>query len=106
MKTHYLIAVVLFFFSYTISAQSSRQKISFNDGWKFSLGDASSYEKDFRNGTEYFNYLTKANSIHNEGPYSQKFSDSLWQDVKLDRKSTRLNSSHQIISYAVFCLKK
>src|SRR5258708_23055925 len=25
---------------------------------------------------------------------------------KEDRKSTRLNSSHQIISYAVFCLKK
>src|SRR3954462_217291 len=25
---------------------------------------------------------------------------------KLDRKSTRLNSSHTIISYAVFCLKK
>src|SRR5947208_6924114 len=27
-------------------------------------------------------------------------------DQALDRKSTRLNSSHQIISYAVFCLKK
>src|SRR5258708_24917593 len=29
-------------------------------------------------------------------------------DLRLDedRKSTRLNSSHQIISYAVFCLKK
>src|SRR5438552_11875343 len=26
--------------------------------------------------------------------------------VVRDRKSTRLNSSHQIISYAVFCLKK
>src|SRR5207244_8803679 len=26
--------------------------------------------------------------------------------VRRDRKSTRLNSSHQIISYAVFCLKK
>src|SRR5258708_17900943 len=26
--------------------------------------------------------------------------------VEEDRKSTRLNSSHQIISYAVFCLKK
>src|SRR5207244_13653695 len=25
--------------------------------------------------------------------------------AQLDRKSTRLNSSHQIISYAVFCLK-
>src|SRR5258708_11430064 len=27
-------------------------------------------------------------------------------DQASDRKSTRLNSSHQIISYAVFCLKK
>src|ERR1022692_1477800 len=27
-------------------------------------------------------------------------------DFKLDRKSTRLNSSHLVISYAVFCLKK
>src|SRR5258708_27277440 len=26
--------------------------------------------------------------------------------IREDRKSTRLNSSHQIISYAVFCLKK
>src|SRR5258708_18498030 len=26
--------------------------------------------------------------------------------LSTDRKSTRLNSSHQIISYAVFCLKK
>src|SRR5258708_22037632 len=26
--------------------------------------------------------------------------------LREDRKSTRLNSSHQIISYAVFCLKK
>src|SRR2546426_4520994 len=27
-------------------------------------------------------------------------------DVRQDRKSTRLNSSHLVISYAVFCLKK
>src|SRR5256885_13412406 len=26
--------------------------------------------------------------------------------VSIDRKSTRLNSSHLVISYAVFCLKK
>src|SRR5258708_9897859 len=35
---------------------------------------------------------------------------SCWEAVRSaairDRKSTRLNSSHQIISYAVFCLKK
>src|SRR5256885_12484853 len=28
-----------------------------------------------------------------------------WQ-LRVDRKSTRLNSSHLVISYAVFCLKK
>src|SRR5258708_14329421 len=36
--------------------------------------------------------------------------EAFWNAVghvkPLDRKSTRLNSSHQIISYAVFCLKK
>src|SRR5437764_10318492 len=29
-----------------------------------------------------------------------------WLTNRLDRKSTRLNSSHRCISYAVFCLKK
>src|SRR5690625_7039065 len=32
--------------------------------------------------------------------------DGLASAVLLDRKSTRLNSSHVAISYAVFCLKK
>src|SRR5438132_7488970 len=30
----------------------------------------------------------------------------LRRNAKADRKSTRLNSSHTVISYAVFCLKK
>src|SRR2546430_4972929 len=30
----------------------------------------------------------------------------VWGTPELDRKSTRLNSSHSQISYAVFCLKK
>src|SRR5438034_3728492 len=30
----------------------------------------------------------------------------LLRDLCPDRKSTRLNSSHTVISYAVFCLKK
>src|SRR5437764_11287265 len=29
-----------------------------------------------------------------------------WSRTSRDRKSTRLNSSHRCISYAVFCLKK
>src|SRR2546430_17402077 len=32
--------------------------------------------------------------------------DRAVQEGQLDRKSTRLNSSHSQISYAVFCLKK
>src|SRR5258708_23753694 len=34
------------------------------------------------------------------------FPDGSLVQIERDRKSTRLNSSHQIISYAVFCLKK
>src|SRR6516162_11426381 len=33
-------------------------------------------------------------------------SSALWRGPPEDRKSTRLNSSHLVISYAVFCLKK
>src|SRR5438132_5565223 len=32
--------------------------------------------------------------------------DDLGERQGVDRKSTRLNSSHTVISYAVFCLKK
>src|SRR5256885_4787556 len=32
--------------------------------------------------------------------------DKEWTREEADRKSTRLNSSHLVISYAVFCLKK
>ena len=59
------------------------QERLFDDGWKFAFGDASSPAKDFGRGTEYFNYLTKAASIHNEGPYAVKFDDSGWKDVQL-----------------------
>src|SRR5437762_5950852 len=37
---------------------------------------------------------------------AQRIPDLLAEDHRLDRKSTRLNSSHRCISYAVFCLKK
>src|SRR5207244_13045720 len=39
-------------------------------------------------------------------PNPSKISHSMTNSVPGDRKSTRLNSSHQIISYAVFCLRK
>src|SRR2546430_12916591 len=41
-----------------------------------------------------------------EGAEARQLSLELLQHVRADRKSTRLNSSHSQISYAVFCLKK
>src|SRR5256885_9876380 len=41
------------------------------------------------------------------GPgYSDSEIEDFLKRSKSDRKSTRLNSSHLVISYAVFCLKK
>src|SRR2546422_2953528 len=39
-------------------------------------------------------------------PLTRPLSDTVATALLLDRKSTRLNSSHGYISYAVFCLKK
>ena len=66
-----------------MNAQNVRETIRLDDGWKFAFGNAADPKKDFGCGTEYFNYLTKANSIHNEGPYAANFNDSTWQEVKV-----------------------
>src|SRR5690625_5468708 len=43
----------------------------------------------------------------NRHDYALKpFSRTVMDELKEDRKSTRLNSSHVAISYAVYCLKK
>lgn len=77
----FLCSLVVFL---NLNAQKSeRETIRLSEGWKFALGNASDPAKDFGCGTEYFNYLTKANSIHNEGPYVQKFDDSGWQEVNI-----------------------
>src|SRR5947207_3514238 len=59
-----------------------------------------------------FPYTTLFRSDHGVGPRraGRQGTDILdyrvGQALALDRKSTRLNSSHTVISYAVFCLKK
>ena len=74
---------VLWMVSAITYAQNVREVIRLDEGWKFALGNAADPAKDFGCGTEYFNYLTKANSIHNEGPYSSKFDDKDWQEVRV-----------------------
>src|SRR5258708_15421581 len=61
-----------------------------------------------------FPYTTLFRSCHRSGSQSAQVVHARQRDdrgapgahARRDRKSTRLNSSHQIISYAVFCLKK
>lgn len=66
-----------------VMADNVREKILIDEGWKFAFGNAADPAKDFGCGTEYFNYLTKANSVHNTGPYAQKFNDSTWVSVTI-----------------------
>ena len=80
---HILSLCLLAIVTLAAAAQSQRECILFDEDWQFTFGDASSPAKDFGCGTEYFNYLTKAASIHNEGPYSPKFDASGWAIVDL-----------------------
>src|SRR5690625_5767304 len=56
-----------------------------------------------------FPYTTLFRS-HDSGVLARQLGQYEWRypmpAIRIDRKSTRLNSSHVAISYAVFCLKK
>src|SRR5271167_5050281 len=53
-----------------------------------------------------FPYTTLFRSHRPSGNFSPRSSSGRSPRESADRKSTRLNSSHVSISYAVFCLKK
>src|SRR5690606_41215335 len=52
------------------------------------------------------NPLGRHRSAHNKRTFNIKRALRMFNKLNTDRKSTRLNSSHVKISYAVFCLKK
>ncbi|MBO4800681.1 MAG: DUF4982 domain-containing protein [Bacteroidaceae bacterium] len=83
MKRFMTILGLLVLTSVTAVAQNVRESVRLDEGWKFAFGHAADPQRDFGCGTEYFNYLTKAASIHNAGPYSAKFDDAAWQTVRL-----------------------
>src|SRR5437763_9307863 len=47
-----------------------------------------------------------SSSLKHGGTQAWELANKVWPTQARDRKSTRLNSSHRCISYAVFCLKK
>ena len=77
------------------------------DNWRYIMGDKLfkvCYPKSFKNSNRLrgscLNIMVKRGH-----EVDLEYSKKLIID-KIDRKSTRLNSSHVVISYAVFCLKK
>ena len=79
----YLFILLLSLAATALQGQDMRERQNFDSNWQFAFGDASDPAKDFGCGTEYFNYFTKAASIHNEGPYVMKFDASAWKTVDL-----------------------
>src|SRR5436190_17630502 len=53
----------------------------------------------------YTTLFRSGRSVRNRGDAGSRPRPGSWTRPR-DRKSTRLNSSHTVISYAVFCLKK
>src|SRR5437867_5742501 len=83
---------------YRIAARHGGMKAGAENGRRgYQLTFSIAYIRDFL-----MNYYIIAESFETSVPWSHAL--ALCENV--DRKSTRLNSSHRTISYAVFCLKK
>src|SRR3712207_8845312 len=61
------------------------------------------FKKDYDMAVYFFEKLMKSDTTNGNWP---GFLAYVYYEQEKDRKSTRLNSSHANISYAVFCLKK
>src|SRR5690349_24142703 len=83
-----------FFFFFNDPATTEIYTLSLHDALPISMFDGR-----LTTSLAYFDIAQKNTSVTNSEFFRL-------QSLGLDRKSTRLNSSHVEISYAVFCLKK
>src|SRR5205807_10479167 len=96
-----LSAVILFFF--TPPAPTAIYPLSLHDALPiFRLARVRQRCDGFRG----VHHRSAAEREHEVGPRRFELGGATIDRSGLDRKSTRLNSSHLVISYAVFCLKK
>ena len=81
-----------------LDSHTIEQQLSQLQGWQLSQ-DRTAIEKKylFRDFPTAFSFMTRVAFIAEKMNHHPNWTD---------RKSTRLNSSHRCISYAVFCLKK
>src|SRR5260221_1929539 len=93
---------LFFFFFFNDTATTEIYTLSLHDALPISSTPAESSGWCRREG------VVRAESLHSPLVHLARRDRRLCSDhsFSTDRKSTRLNSSHTVISYAVFCLKK
>src|SRR2546430_12674493 len=93
----------MFFFFFNDTATTEIYTLSLHDALPISLLLSTTWPVPFRLAMRYATvYQPEAEGLTKYDIQSPGSMKPTW----VDRKSTRLNSSHSQISYAVFCLKK
>src|SRR5205085_10038188 len=104
----YLLLHALLPFHFTLSATTHIYTLSLHDALPISLNNIACLYTDYVDPVQpvlALRYSRKMMKLawQTRTPLASELDTHGWA---LDRKSTRLNSSHSQISYAVFCLKK
>jgi beta-galactosidase len=85
MKIFLPLSLIIVFFSNLAQAQtgadSGREHLLIDTGWRFALGHPFDTQKDFQNGTSYFSYLAKTG--YGDGAAAAGFDDRIWRKINL-----------------------
>lgn len=89
IKKNISLALILFLGVMSVFSQNEktsfstqgRERLLMDFGWRFALGHATDYTKDFTTGTSYFTYFAKTG--YGDGAAAAQFKDSTWREVDL-----------------------
>src|SRR3712207_8346948 len=101
--------VILFFFFFNDTATTEIYTLSLHDALPISprcRSAARARSRTWRRGSRPTGACVRGGRGPSGTPTAKVPRGAATRDPESDRKSTRLNSSHANISYAVFCLKK
>src|SRR5690625_4854515 len=73
---------------------------------KINIGSYEKLSNYWENARNYYQQFESGLRAPNTEVYFHEMPGGQYSNLMQDRKSTRLNSSHVAISYAIFCLKK
>src|SRR2546421_7123488 len=101
-----LLSLTFFFFFFNDTATTEIYTLSLHDALPISVAVWSGRSRKVAQSAPYCCASAARRVRNSAGAAVMRTSAPAMERVVSDRKSTRLNSSHDQISYAVFCLKK